>query len=78
MNRLHRWYCKSGHWKRAVEGQILPWALDGIDLGESVLEVGPGPGVTTDCCGIAPNMSSAWKSIMPLLLPSNADSQPRT
>jgi SAM-dependent methyltransferase len=48
MNRLHRWYCRSGHWKRTVEGQILPWALDGIDLGESVLEVGPGPGVTTD------------------------------
>lgn len=48
MNRLHRWYCKTGHWKRTVENQILPWALDGIDLGESVLEVGPGPGVTTD------------------------------
>jgi SAM-dependent methyltransferase len=48
MNRLHRWYCKSGHWKRTVEGQILPWTLDGIDLGESTLEVGPGPGVTTD------------------------------
>jgi len=48
MNRLHRWYCKSGHWKRTVENQILPWALDGIDLGESVLEVGPGPGVTTN------------------------------
>ena len=48
MNRLHRWYCKSDHWRRAVENQILPWTLDGIDLGESVLEVGPGPGVTTD------------------------------
>ncbi len=48
MNRLHRLYCKSGHWRRTVENQILPWALDGIDLGESVLEVGPGPGVTTD------------------------------
>jgi ubiquinone/menaquinone biosynthesis C-methylase UbiE len=48
MNWLHRWYCKSGHWKRTVENQILPWALDGIGLGASVLEVGPGPGVTTD------------------------------
>ena len=48
MNRLHRWYCNSGHWRRTVENQILPWALGGIDLGESVLEVGPGPGVTTD------------------------------
>ena len=48
MNRLHHWYCKSDHWRRTVENQVLPWALDGIDLGESVLEVGPGPGVTTD------------------------------
>ncbi len=27
---------------------IVPWALKGLDLGESVLEVGPGPGLTTD------------------------------
>lgn len=31
-----------------MTNQILPWALQGVDLGESVLEVGPGPGVTTD------------------------------
>jgi SAM-dependent methyltransferase len=48
MNRLHRWYCKSDHWRRTVENEILPWALDGVDLSESILEVGPGPGVTTD------------------------------
>ena len=48
MNRLHKWYCQSDHWKRSVHEQILPWALDGIDLGDSVLEVGPGLGVTTD------------------------------
>ena len=48
MNRLHRWYCKSDHWKDTVTNGILPWALAGINLGESVLEVGPGPGVTTD------------------------------
>jgi SAM-dependent methyltransferase len=27
---------------------LLPWTLQGVDLGEDVLEVGPGPGVTTD------------------------------
>ncbi len=48
MNRLHRWYCKSDHWRRTVTDEILPWVLGNITLGESVLEVGPGPGVTTD------------------------------
>ena len=27
---------------------ILPWALTEMELGDDVLEVGPGPGVTTD------------------------------
>lgn len=27
---------------------MLPWALSGIELGDAILEVGPGPGVTTD------------------------------
>jgi SAM-dependent methyltransferase len=31
-----------------VETYILPWVLDDVDLGSDVLEVGPGPGVTTD------------------------------
>jgi 16S rRNA A1518/A1519 N6-dimethyltransferase RsmA/KsgA/DIM1 with predicted DNA glycosylase/AP lyase activity len=26
----------------------LPWALEGIKLGHDVLEIGPGPGLTTD------------------------------
>ena len=26
----------------------MPWVLDGADLGAGVLEVGPGPGLTTD------------------------------
>ena len=31
-----------------METQILPWALDGLELGSNVLEVGPGYGVTSD------------------------------
>ena len=27
---------------------MIPWALDGLDPGEDVLELGPGPGLTTD------------------------------
>ncbi len=48
MNRLHRWLCQSTMWKRALERKLLPWVLEGIDLGDDVLEVGPGPGLTTD------------------------------
>ena len=31
-----------------VETYILPWTLEGLNLGSDVLEVGPGPGVSTD------------------------------
>ena len=48
MNFAHRWLCRSSHWKKAVETSILPWVLDAIELGPNVLEIGPGPGVTTD------------------------------
>ena len=47
MNRLHRWYCRSGAWAATVRDE-LPRALHGVELGDEVLEVGPGPGLTTD------------------------------
>jgi SAM-dependent methyltransferase len=31
-----------------VANDLLPWVLDGRDLGADLLEVGPGPGLTTD------------------------------
>ncbi len=48
MNRVHRWLCRSGWWRRTVENSLLPWVLKDIELGQNVLEVGPGPGLTTD------------------------------
>jgi SAM-dependent methyltransferase len=48
MDLAHRWLCRSAYWRKAVETYILPWVLDGLDIGANVLEVGPGPGVTTD------------------------------
>ncbi|HKX32618.1 MAG TPA: rRNA adenine N-6-methyltransferase family protein, partial [Blastocatellia bacterium] len=48
MNRFHRWYCRSGFWKKALAEGMVPWALKDLDLGSEVLEVGPGPGLTTD------------------------------
>jgi len=47
MNRLHRWLCRSDHWRSTV-AQRLPWAIGDTDLGSNVLEIGPGPGLTTD------------------------------
>src|SRR4029450_7938613 len=44
----HRWYCGSSRWAAVVEGSLLPWVLDGVELGPHLLEVGPGPGLTTD------------------------------
>ena len=48
MNLAHRWLCRSRAWRTAVETRVIPWALEGVDLGSEALEVGPGPGVTTD------------------------------
>ena len=47
MNRLHQWLCRSERWRSTV-AQRLPWAIDNTDLGPNVLEIGPGPGLTTD------------------------------
>jgi hypothetical protein len=48
MNRLHRWYCRSSHWKKTLENEVLPEVLSGVNLGDEVLELGPGPGLATD------------------------------
>jgi SAM-dependent methyltransferase len=48
MNRTHRWICRSALWRYGMRKKVLPWALAGVSLGDEVLEVGPGPGVTTD------------------------------
>ena len=48
MNRAHLKFCSSPEWARLVEDELLPWVLDGRELGDELLEVGPGPGLTTD------------------------------
>jgi SAM-dependent methyltransferase len=48
VNERHLQICASAEWAATVQQEILPWALDGRDLGDDVLEVGPGPGMTTD------------------------------
>ncbi len=48
MNRLHHWYCNREAWKRHVREDLVPVALDGLELGDHALEVGPGFGPATE------------------------------
>jgi SAM-dependent methyltransferase len=48
MNRVHHWYCNREAWKRHVREDLVPPAIDGLELGESMLEVGPGFGPATE------------------------------
>lgn len=48
MNQIHLELCASPEWATYVETELLPWALIGRDLGDDVLEIGPGPGLTTE------------------------------
>lgn len=47
MNRLHQWLCRSDRWRSTV-AERLPWSIGETTLGPNVLEIGPGPGLTTD------------------------------
>ena len=47
MNENHK-QCGSDEWREVVRDSILPWALGDVDLGDDILEVGPGYGATTD------------------------------
>lgn len=47
MNRIHNLICSSGWWGTRVEHELIPWGLNEVDLGDRVLEVGPGFGATT-------------------------------
>ena len=48
MNKAHLEFCSSLEWARQVEDELLPWVIAGCELGDDLLEVGPGPGLTTD------------------------------
>jgi ubiquinone/menaquinone biosynthesis C-methylase UbiE len=47
VNRVHNWYCSSDRWARGVEDKLLPWGLKGVELGDDLLEIGPGFGATS-------------------------------
>lgn len=59
MNEEHLKLCASAEWAEAVQKWIIPWVLDDIELGDDVLEVGPGPGLTTDVLrGLVPRLTA--------------------
>ena len=48
MNDAHLEFLASPAWAHWLERELIPW-LDGVgDLGDELLEIGPGPGLTTD------------------------------
>jgi SAM-dependent methyltransferase len=48
VNQNHLQYLSSPEWARTLESELLPWVHAAGDLGDDVLEIGPGPGLTTD------------------------------
>lgn len=44
MNHIHHWICSSTL-RRNTLPQRVPRVLDGTELGDDVLEIGPGPGL---------------------------------
>ncbi len=48
MNSAHMEYCASDDWRQLVHETILPVALRDVELGDAAIEIGPGPGFTTD------------------------------
>jgi SAM-dependent methyltransferase len=48
MNEYHLMMLASPQWAQRLADDLLPWVDSVADLGDDVLEVGPGPGLTTD------------------------------
>jgi SAM-dependent methyltransferase len=47
MNEMHLEFLASPDWAKWLDEKLVPW-LDDLDLGDDLLEIGPGPGLTTD------------------------------
>ncbi|WP_191255600.1 class I SAM-dependent methyltransferase [Amycolatopsis oliviviridis] len=58
MNLVHRKLCSSALWAKAVAAE-MPGNIAGHDLGDSVLEIGPGFGATTRALvGLVPRLTA--------------------
>jgi SAM-dependent methyltransferase len=48
MNENHARLCPSPEWAAHIQDEILPSLTSNADLGDDMLEIGPGPGAATD------------------------------
>jgi SAM-dependent methyltransferase len=48
MNENHAQLCPSPEWAAFIQDDILPSLTSSADLGDDMLEIGPGPGAATD------------------------------
>ena len=48
MNAYHRRFCRSAQWAQQLEDTVIPWVTRDYELGDDLLEIGPGPGMATD------------------------------
>jgi len=48
MNDNHARLCTSPEWAEHIQTEILPVLTRDVDLGDDMLEIGPGPGAATD------------------------------
>jgi ubiquinone/menaquinone biosynthesis C-methylase UbiE len=48
MNENHAKLCPSPEWAAHIQDQVLPSLTQHADLGEDMLEIGPGPGAATE------------------------------
>jgi ubiquinone/menaquinone biosynthesis C-methylase UbiE len=48
MNENHARLCPSPEWAAHIQGEVLPSLTRRADLGEDMLEIGPGPGAATE------------------------------
>ena len=48
MNENHAKLLGTAEWAAYLHGEVLPAVASGVDLGEDMLEIGPGPGAATE------------------------------
>jgi ubiquinone/menaquinone biosynthesis C-methylase UbiE len=48
MNKNHARVCPSPQWAAHMQNEVLPSLTQNADLGDDMLEIGPGPGATTE------------------------------